>query len=381
MAKEFTMSNSVPTPTSLQPTDPVRYQASYETGEADEAQTTANLIETIEKIQRKVHADGGHAARGVHAKSHGLLRGELHILDRLPPVLTQGLFASPATYPVVLRFSTMPGDILDDAVSTPRGLAVKVVGVKGERLDGSQGDVTQDFVLVNGPAFAKPTAKSFAATLKLLAATTDRAEGLKKVVSSVTRGAEKLLESVGGQSATLAALGGQPETHLLGETYYSQVPILFGDYMAKIAVAPVSSELLKLVKLPLDFRGDRDALRSAVLNFFAVHDAQWELRVQLCTNLQEMPIEDAAKVWPEDQSPYLAVARINVPAQLAWSEARSLAVDDGMAFSPWHGLAAHRPLGSVNRVRRAVYAATARFRAQSNGRVIEEPRTLDGLPA
>src|SRR5258708_6928935 len=37
-----------------------------------------------------------------------------------------------------MRFSTIPGDILDDSVSTPRGLAIKVIGVEGERLEGSE---------------------------------------------------------------------------------------------------------------------------------------------------------------------------------------------------------------------------------------------------
>jgi hypothetical protein len=76
-------------------------------------------------------------------------------------VVKQPLFATPGRYPIVIRFSTIPGDILDDSVSTPRGLAVKIIGVKGERLTGSEGDVTQDFVLVNGPALAPPIQKSF----------------------------------------------------------------------------------------------------------------------------------------------------------------------------------------------------------------------------
>jgi len=42
----------------------------------------------------------------VHAKSHGLLQGELRVLDGLPKSLAQGVFARPATYPVVLRIST-----------------------------------------------------------------------------------------------------------------------------------------------------------------------------------------------------------------------------------------------------------------------------------
>jgi hypothetical protein len=50
-----------------------------------------------------------------------------------PPALAQGSFAWPAPYPVVLRSSTSPGDILDDSISSPRGLALKVIGVDGAR--------------------------------------------------------------------------------------------------------------------------------------------------------------------------------------------------------------------------------------------------------
>ena len=93
-------------------------------------------------------------------------------------------------------------------------------------------------------------------------------------------------------------------------------------------------------------------------------------------HIELMPIENAAVVWPEEISPYRPIARITVKPQVAWSEARSSAVDDGMSFSPWHGLAAHRPLGGIMPVRKAVYKAAKKFRAEKNGRVIEEPREM-----
>ena len=40
------------------------------------------------------------------------------------------------------------------------------------------------------------------------------------------------------------------------------------------------------------------------------------------------------------------------------------------------GLAAHRPLGGIVRVRKAVYEMGKKFRAEKNGRVIEEPREM-----
>ncbi len=195
---------------------PLRYDPSVEHPKKDEAETEAALTETMLSISKTTFKDGGHGLRSVHAKSHGLLRGELHVLGSLPSVLAQGLAAKPGTYPVVIRLSTTPGDILDDSVSAPRGMALKVVGVEGERLQGSEGDATQDFVMANAPAFGAPNGKKFLGSLKLLAATTDKAEGAKKVLSAALRGAEAVVEAFGGKSATLVTLGGQPETHILG---------------------------------------------------------------------------------------------------------------------------------------------------------------------
>jgi hypothetical protein len=301
-------------------------------------------------------------------------------LDNLPEPYAQGMFSTPCTLPVVMRLSTSPGDILDDSVSTPRGLALKIVGVPGERLRGSSNDVTQDFVLANNPAFMVPDAKSFVASLQMLSKTTDHAEWLKKIFSATLRGVERTLESVGTSSATIKSLGGQPETHILGETFYSQVPILYGPYMAKVAVEPASPALRTLIGEPFDLSGKPNGLRESVLDFFTRHDAEWDVCIQLCTDLEQMPIDDASAIWPRDLSPYVAVARIRVPAQLAWSEVKSSAIDDGMAFNPWHGIAAHRPLGSIMRMRKAVYEAMAKQRESYNMQSLAEPHSLDDLP-
>jgi catalase len=360
---------------------PVRYDSSIEHLDKDEAETNQGLIDTITKIQKRVYEDSAHANRGVHAKGHGLLVGELTVLEALPSHLAQGLFATPSSYPIVMRFSTIPGDLLDDNISVPRGLALKVIGVRGERVAGSEGDVTQDFVLANGPVFARAHPKNFLSTLKQLAATTDKAPGLKKILSVVMRGTEKLLESVGAQSSTLMTLGGYPEVHILGDEFYSQTPFLYGDYMAKFAVKPFSPGLRSLAKAPLDLRGKPNGIREAVVEFFRTNSAEWELQAQLCTDLKAMPVEDASKQWPEDQSPYQPVARISVPAQDAWSETRVQAVEERMSFSAWHALAAHRPLGAMNRVRKTVYDTAARFRAEHNKVMVTEPKTLEDLPS
>ena len=356
------------------PQSPVRYSPSVEIREVDEFETNRKLVETLRSISEITYEDSGHALRSVHAKGHGLLNAELEIVEGLPQVFAQGLFAKAGRYPAVMRFSTIPGDILADSVSVPRGLAIKVMNVAGDRLEGSENDTTQDFLLVNGPAFAAPTAKAFLGNLALLAKTTDKAEGLKKVLSATLRGLETIMVAAGHESGTLKALGGHPETNILGETFYSQAPIRYGDYLAKVAVAPVSKELTVLTQAALNVNGKPNGLRDAVKEFFGKQSGVWELRAQLCTDLETMPIEDSSIPWPEDQSPYVTVGRITAQQQDAWSDANVKSMDDGMSFSPWHGIRAHQPLGSIMRVRKASYEMSAGFRGERNGCPMVEPR-------
>jgi hypothetical protein len=90
-------------------------------------------------------------------------------------------------------------------------------------------------------------------------------------------------------------------------------------------------------------------------------ELRFEFQVQLRTSATSMPIEDAAVVWPEDESPFRTVAHLVLPRQQIESEQ----VDpDGerRSFQVWNALAAHRPLGGINRLRKAVYPVSAAFR-------------------
>ena len=362
------------------PDAPIRFDPSFETPLDDEPLINAKLTEQMLGLSRTVLSDTGHVRRSVHAKSHGLLTGTMQVHDALPHEYAQGLFARPGEYPVVLRLSTTPGDMLDDKISTPRGLGLKIIGVAGARLPGSEDDVTQNFVLGNSPAFNVRDAAQFVGNVRHLGSMTGRSETVKRAISAVTRTTEAVLEKVGMQSATLTTYAGQARTHILGDTFYSQVPVLYGDYAAKICVAPVSENLRALSEAPVELAGTRDGLREAVRAFFARQGGTWEFRVQLWTDPQTMPIEDASVQWPQDRSPYLAVATITVEAQDSWSEARVAAIDEGLTFSPWRGLAAHRPLGSVMRARRMAYESSARLRSEVIGRSIVEPRSAADLP-
>ena len=360
---------------------PIRYRQDVEAPIPDEAEFDRKVTEAMLGISETVWKDTGHVRRSVHAKSHGVLRGEIEILPATPPDYAQGMFARPARHPAILRLSTTPGDMLDDTVSTPRGLAVKFVGVAGERLPGSEHDTTQNFVLGNSPAFNTRTSKEFLGNISRAGTFTDKAPGLKKAISAAMRGAEHALEAVGGQSAVLTTYAGQAMTHILGDTFYSQAPLRHGDYIAKLCISPISPNLLALHDAPVDLRGKPDGLRTLVREFFGAQGATWEVRIQLCTDLERMPVEDASIRWDEDVSPFVAVARITVPRQDSWDEAKIGAIDEGITFSPWRGLLAHQPLGSIMRARRRAYESSAGYRRERSGLALAEPRGGGDLPA
>jgi hypothetical protein len=358
---------------------PVRFDPSVETIAPDEQETLKTLEGSFQEILETTSQDYGHAVRSVHAKAHGIARGTFTVAADLPAELAQGIFARPGTHEAVIRISTNAGDILDDSVSLPRGLALKVLDVEGARLPGSEGDTTQDFIMVNGPAFSAPDAKAFAKNLKLLAKTTDRFEGVKKAMSATFRVVESALEAVGGQSATLQTLGGAKPVHPLGETYYSQTPFRYGDYIAKVALFPVSPSITRLTGDTVDITSRPDALREVVRDELIEHGGTWEFRVQLNTDLETMPIEDASVVWDEAKSPFVTVATLEIPPQLSWEHGVTDRTDDALSYSIWHGITAHQPLGGVNRARNETYKQSADFRGDFNGCPMHEPTKLSEL--
>ena len=47
---------------------------------------------------------------GTHARTQGLVKGKLVVLDNLPQHLRQSMFTRAGEYPVVCRYSSEPGD-------------------------------------------------------------------------------------------------------------------------------------------------------------------------------------------------------------------------------------------------------------------------------
>lgn len=356
---------------------PVHYRKDLEQPKAGEAEDIEKIIESLHKNNERAYKKFKHGLRDAHAKSHAILRGELIVNPDLPEVLTQGMFAEARSYPVIARISTTSGVLRSDRNRGVRGLGIKAIGVHGERAMKDPKDepnVTQDFVLVTHEEFLFADAHAYRKlgmlSATLLARLSDRA---------LWAGSELLgaLKKVGLPIPQNLAVFVAPNRPILGETFYSSAPIRYGDYVARFKYEPTSPEVKALANQTLPRNPGQDEHRDLIMAFFERHSAEYTFSVQLCLDTEKMPIEDATKPW---DSPYLPVAKVVYPKQNPYSALRRAYGDDVLSFNSWRGLEAHRPLGSINRLKLKVYEASSDFRHRMNHIERHEPSDITELP-
>jgi hypothetical protein len=362
------------------PTAYVRFADGVEEIQPNEDQLGDETVASMARMARFMFEKHRHAIRDAHAKSHGILRGELHVYPNLPEHLAQGMFREAKTYPVIIRLSTSPGAIQPDSQPAVKGLALKIIGVAGKKFLTEEADaVTQDFLMVNDTIIPTGDVKSYHDMQLKLEKMVHGPEFIQTVVNEAAVLADKVLEAVGSKQEVPVVVQAHPNTHILGETYTTLGAIRYGDYVAKVGVAPLSDNVKALAGKEMDVQ-EPGAYRDMVVDFFRTQGAEYELRAQLCTDLKTMPVEDASIDWPQGQSPYQALGKIVILAQDAFSPARRVFADDVLSFNPFHCLPEHLPLGSINRVRIKAYASSTNYRHATNAQPKIEPTDISQLP-
>jgi hypothetical protein len=79
---------------------------------------------------------------------------------------------------------------------------------------------------------------------------------------------------------------------------------------------------------------------------------------QLQTDPVAMPVEDVSVKWDENDSKPITVATLRIAPQTVDGSGELATKCESMSFNPWHALAEHRPMGGINRLRKAVYLAS-----------------------
>jgi hypothetical protein len=354
------------------------YDDSIERIQPDEAELTELIVASMGRVNRKIFDKYRHAVRDAHAKSHGILKGELEVYPDMPQQLRQGIFAAPKRYPVIVRLSTAPGDLQSDRMPTLFGMAIKVLGVIGNKVLAQDEGHNQDFLLVNHPVMPFGNVASYWAFQQGMEKLTESPSDAQPATTekpSHTVGKLDILETL---PASLRAVAAVPYSHILGQTFHSMAALRFGSNVAKLSASPLSDSVRSLTGTPIP-DGD-SALRDLVVDFFRNHAAEYELRAQLLTDLKQMPVEDASVPWPEDLSPHQPIGKLTFAAQDPYSPGRRVYADDVLSFNPWHCIEEHRPLGSIMRIRIKAYEMSSSFRHQMNAQPRLEPKNINELP-
>lgn len=356
---------------------PLPYTVDVETIPADEAKDIERVVQAMKLLLARTQAKSGEFRADVHVKSHGYAQGEFRVLPNLPYELAQGLFEHAGVYQTVIRFSNAANQPNADAIPDGRGMAIKVLEVKGdmESTDEQSGS-TQDFLMINHPVFFARNAKDFLRLERVLVEADDSPVATAR--GALTGGEWNPLHWHWREMIGFAQIAGKLPAQPASNTYFSTSPIRFGDYVAKYRAKPVGDLVDSYLDLIKEFGSDSDAMRLALEETLRTEQVLFEFQVQLCTSAETMPIEDVTIEWPESESPYRTVAQLALPQQ---DIALLRQQDDyqNLAFNVWHALAAHRPLGGINRVRRLAYPVSSAWRRQQAGVKLEKPVQTDSL--
>lgn len=264
-------------------------------------------------------------------------------------------------------------------------MAIKLLGVDGPLLGPAHGTPTQDFLLVNQPAFAFANVEDYEVLSRVLLEHKDVArpffaERLPPAgTASPTPSQRRALETAGlvariqspSVTATPPAFQ-QPPASPVDNDYFSAAPFLLGpDQVMRFRVRPRTRSNDEPDVTDPDYlrtalvRRLRDkALGNVILDF--------EVQVRPATSIvPDVDIENASHEWP-DSFPFVPVATLTIPLQ-EFDTPELNEQCERLVFTPWHGLQAHQPLGGINRLRRAVYEASAMFRS-----LPEEPVAVCG---
>lgn len=340
---------------------------------AEEAKQIRELAQLIVKLLDKRYTEKKKPIlRGVHPKSHGCVNAIFEVRHDIGADLQQGLFKTPGKkFQAVIRFSNAAAlvgpDIDKDGSHGSRGMAIKVMGVDGKVLLDNNGRREQDFLMINAPAFAFANVKDYLRLNQILLKFKDNPAAFFAPLDPRLPPVEGLTTSdikrIKASLDIITKLKNKPVANPLEVQYFGAAPFLFGkDRVMRFSSQPWGGEK------PQDppSKPSANYLAQAVARTMRRNEPIcFDFMVQVRTvNERGLNIEDATTHWDAKKFPFVNVARIVIPTpQKHINSKRAKAECEKLVFTPWHALAAHRPLGGINRLRKAVYLASKNYRS------------------
>ncbi|MFM9384366.1 catalase family protein [Pseudomonas sp. UV AK001] len=323
-----------------------------------EAAMTQDVIQTAVRIVDQ-HRESTRFLRDAHAKAHGCVKADVQVLPDLPQDLRRGVFSEPGKiWQATMRLSNGNAYPQFDSIRDARGMAIKLLDVQGKQLLGDrQGLHEQDFVMFSHPNFFVSDVAEYRQNVAA------QADGKK--VMAFFPGWDPRNWQIRHLFIALATLSPPPESPTR-TTYFSVSPYKFGEANAKFRVMP-DPDNCPAYTLPKQNQDLPNFLRSALNQQLSTDrvPACFVLQIQRQDANKYMPIEDTSIEWREQDSPFQTVAKITLPPQDFDTPALNLQCDN-LSFNPWFGIDTHRPIGGINRLRKAVYEAVSDYRHSRN---------------
>ena len=366
----------------------VRYTSEIETIDPHLDELLAQIIDFVEKKGRESpRTEGaGRAVRAAHAKAFGLVKAEIEILADVPAAYAQGIYGKPGRHGALIRFSSTSGHLGTDAqLGSGIGFAIKIFDVGGPKLvDDEPDSTTFDLVLKNNPIFICNTARHYLfveeITNDLPHYLAGGSAGFHKLLTDFLTGKGTLQQSEWAWNELLAFVRAATQTPVrnpLLTTYWTMAAVRHGDYVAKIRVAPAAESATQVIHGDLDLTSGPDVFGPTLADELQARAFDFDLQVQLCADLDAMPVNDVTVEWPEKLSPFVTVGRVHLPRQDISGPA-NLEKSDALAFNQWRVTSDHRPLGEIMNVRR-IYSASAKVRRTFNHQSQTEPTSADSV--
>ena len=366
----------------------VKYTPDVETADPGFDENLQTVIAKTERyIAASVTAEGtGRAVRDAHAKGYGLVRGEVEILDQIPAEYAQGIYATPGKHDALIRFSNgSPHAGADARLGGATGLALKIFGIDGPTLvEGEPDTGTFDYANINAPVFFCNTVEHYLFIQDLFIGAPGYfargAAGRHDFYKDFVTGEGTLDQDHWAWDELRAFLRvlQSPPVNLLLSTYWTMGAVRHGDYIAKVRFAPSQIFADKVVERALDLASAAEVYRPALVAELRERPYEFDIQIQLCADLAQMPVEDVTVEWPEHLSPFVTVAKLRFPQQDISDDA-NLDKMDALSFTPWRVTAAHAPLDNIMRVRKEVYRHSSILRHQLNRQQRIEPSSAEDV--
>lgn len=316
----------------------------------------------VDMVQKKRVEQGQcPVRRPVFLRTHGILKGNITILEDIPESYRQGIFSHAGKHPVYVRYSSDLSDGRPDWESTI-GIGIKIFNIPGKKVVSDDGAETADLLLQNVPFFFVDNARDMCGFTK----------------ASLEGWGDEWVAKNAPDTNNLLNKMAKPIRSVLETSLWSVVPFKLGknDYCKYIlqpgtSTFPGEPNIDDPNFMAKDLR-ERAALGPITLDIYIQKRPDVKTYGEAYLD-EHFPLDRATVVWDETIAKPVKVATIQIAKQKIDSGDQEI-YGDWLAFNIGRVPEDNAPVGSIAEARMSVYQTSADYRRTENKQPLKEPK-------